>query len=516
MCATQGRGLLSLSVRTSRRYGRLGALLTLASAALLGMSAGAAAQSVTFTPGSAQEFKVPVGVASVEVIAVGGEGQRGIQCRNNLGSGAGAGGAGALVTATVPVSGVRTLYVDFGVGGDGGTGGPAECSLDGGAGGGASEVLSEASAPLVVAGGGGGGGASFGFGELFMEQSSNGGAGASAASGVANGGNGVEMFGPSTREEGGGGEGGSPSSAGAAGSGESSLSSWWTAATKGAPGSGGAGGSWNGASGAPYVAGGGGGGGGRFGGGGGGAGNVDGGGGGAGSSFIDEATGATGSITSGAGRAQAVTIVYTIAAPPTAVIRSPADGGTYAQGAVVRAEFSCADGAGGSGIESCADSNGGSGSSGVLATSTPGSHSYTVTATSRDGETATATIDYTVSAPALATPVASPAETPTATVLQTHAQPVAIPPKACVSRREITIHVSDHVTLSAGARILRTDVLLANHVVARLLGANPVARVSLAGLPKGAYTVTIIVRTSSGTLVKSSTTYHTCTSRPQT
>jgi hypothetical protein len=516
MRATQHRGLLPLSVRTGGRYWRLGALLALASAAVLGTSAGASAQSVTFTPGPTQEFKVPVGVASVEVIAVGGEGQTGVQCRNVLGSGAGAGGTGALVTATVPVSGVRTLYVDFGVGGAAGTGGPAECSLDGGAGGGASEVLSEASAPLVVAGGGGGGGGSFGIGEPRMEQSSHGGAGASAAGGTANGGNGVEIFGPSTREEGGGGEGGGSSGGGAAGITESNISSWSTAATIGALGSGGAGGSWNGDSGAPYVAAGGGGGGGHFGGGGGGAGNIDGGGGGAGSSFIDGATGATGAVTSGAGQAQAVTIVYTIAAPPTAAIRSPADGGTYTQDAVVKTEFSCADGAGGSGIESCADSNGGSGSSGLLATSIPGSHSYTLTATSKDGETATATIEYTVSAPVLETPVASPAQTPTPTALQTHAQPVAIPPKVCVSLRELTIHVSHHVTLPTGARIVRTDVLLAGHVVARLLGANPVVRVSLAGLPKGAYTVAIIVRTSDGTLVKSSTIYHTCESTPRT
>jgi hypothetical protein len=496
-------------VRAGRRYWRSAALLTLASAALLGTSPGASAQSVTFTPGPTQEFKVPVGVASVEVIAVGGDGQPGSQCRNELGSVVGTGGAGALVTATVPVGGVRTLYLSFGSGGAGGTG-DAECSLDGGAGGGASEVLSEASAPLVVAGGGGGGGGNIGIGEPRSDFSSDGGAGANATSGIANGGNGVEIFGAGTSEEGGGGEGGSSSGAGAAGSGESGLSSWLTAATMGALGSGGAGGSWNGDSGAPFVAGGGGGGGGRFGGGGGGAGNIDGGGGGAGSSFIDEATGATGAVTSGAGRSQAVTLVYTIAAPPSALISSPADGGTYPQGAVVSTAFSCADGAGGSGIGSCTDSNGGSGGSGSLATSTPGPHGYTVTATSRDGETATATIDYTVSAPTLETP----AETPTATVPEAHAPPVAITPEACVSRREITIHVSDHISLPAGARIVRADVLLAGRVVARLRGASPVASVSLMGLPKGAYTVTIFVRTSSGTLSESSSIFHTCASRP--
>src|SRR6185437_966065 len=173
---------------------------------------------------------------------------------------------------------------------------------------------------------------------------------------------------------------------------------------------------------------------------------------------------------------------------------SPADGGTYPQGAVVKTEFSCADGAGGSGIESCADSNGGSGDSGLLATATPGAHSYTVTATSRDGETATATIHYTVTSPgpgtptgggAPETPVASTHEAPPAGVVQTPATPLARPRKACVSARELTIHVPNHATLPAGTRIVRTDVLLAGRLVARLRGANPVAHVSLVGRPKG-------------------------------
>ncbi len=82
--------------------------------------------------------------------------------------------------------------------------------------------------------------------------------------------------------------------------------------------------------------------------------------------------------------------------PPKASIESPASGGTYAQGALVTTKFSCTEGEGGPGLESCTDSNGGSGTSGTLETSTLGPHAYTVTAKSKDGETSTASISYTV------------------------------------------------------------------------------------------------------------------------
>jgi hypothetical protein len=89
-------------------------------------------------------------------------------------------------------------------------------------------------------------------------------------------------------------------------------------------------------------------------------------------------------------------IQYTVAGGPSAQVSSPSDGATYTLGQIVAADYVCRDGAGGPGIRSCA---GPVASGAPIDTSQPGRHTFTVTATSIDGQRSEVTVQYTVVLP---------------------------------------------------------------------------------------------------------------------
>ena len=89
-----------------------------------------------------------------------------------------------------------------------------------------------------------------------------------------------------------------------------------------------------------------------------------------------------------------VTGIHVDLAQPVITIAAPVDGAAFDQGAAVSAAYSCTDG--GSGVAAC---SGPVADGGAIDTSTSGSDTFTVTATDAAGNTATATVSYTVNAP---------------------------------------------------------------------------------------------------------------------
>ncbi|MGH2872234.1 MAG: beta-propeller fold lactonase family protein [Solirubrobacteraceae bacterium] len=81
---------------------------------------------------------------------------------------------------------------------------------------------------------------------------------------------------------------------------------------------------------------------------------------------------------------------------PFVQITSPTEGARYARGRTVLAGYACREGAGGPGISSC---TGPVANGQPIDTTAVGQHTFTVTATSKDGQTSTGTVTYTVLAP---------------------------------------------------------------------------------------------------------------------
>jgi hypothetical protein len=87
------------------------------------------------------------------------------------------------------------------------------------------------------------------------------------------------------------------------------------------------------------------------------------------------------------------TIEVVDATPPTVELRTPAEGASYELGEQVLADYECSDEPGGSGLVSC---EGEVANGAPLDTTSPGSRTFTVTATDAAGNTASTTVRYEV------------------------------------------------------------------------------------------------------------------------
>lgn len=331
-------------------------------------------QVVRFTTAGCSTWTVPAGVTTVHAQAVGAAGG-GSSMSGDLG---GRGDGFAATLSGLAGGQELDICVDYGGG----------STITNGLGGGASGVAlgSTFAAPVLVAAGGGGAGYDAGGGNAGFPAGDA-------------GGDWVQI-------QGSGGGGGSQTAGGAAGRFAAPPDGDGARFDTRGPGTGGTGDSRAGAGGAGYF--------------GGGGGAISAGGGG-GSDFCGSAPtvsdctqrpGAGTDTGAGAGSGQAqVILTYTVPGSPSVHVATPAAGASYQQGQAVRTSFTCAEGHDGPGIASCQDATGRPSGS-PLDTAALGTHTFTVTAVSRDGLTTTASVTYTVLAPP--TPPATPPPSPPA------------------------------------------------------------------------------------------------------
>ncbi|MEA2360917.1 MAG: hypothetical protein QOD71_62, partial [Thermoleophilaceae bacterium] len=199
-------------------------------------------------------------------------------------------------------------------------------------------------------------------------------------------------------------------------------------------------------------------------------------------------------------------------APTVSFAGLPADAKPQV-GDTLLAAFSCGDpGAAASGVATCAGSTG---AGRPLDTSSAGARTLTVDATDVAGNAKKATYGYTViekpAPPPAPTPTPAPAATPTPAPAAPAFGEVAVLPsvKRCVSRRSFRIRLR---TIKGGF-VVKATVFVNKKRVKVVRGSRLTAPVNLRGLPRGAFSVKIVLSAADGRSVSGTRRYHTCVSK---
>jgi hypothetical protein len=150
-----------------------------------------------------------------------------------------------------------------------------------------------------------------------------------------------------------------------------------------------------------------------------------------------------------------------------------------------------------------------------VATGTDGKATFCYTGANAGEDTITALVGG-ISTSATKTWVKeAPTTTPTNTTSTTSAASSGVLPfkaelpKACTSKRDITIHIQHVHQLGIVSAVVKID-----GKDRKTLSGKPLSTaINLVGLPKGTYTVEIVARLRDGRVVKGERTYHTCVSK---